>query len=66
MIYTKEQAQDIIREIDRLGYKINDYERMFLKSISRFNSLTKKQSEVLTKIYDKASGAGPFQSKQRF
>lgn len=66
MKYTKLEANQIIYEIEKTGYKLKPYEHAFLKSIARWNVLTEKQSTVLTKIYERSVGAGDYVNRQRF
>ncbi len=67
MNYTPEQTKDILQAIENTGYEPNEWEQNFINSIEDIKQiLSKKQSDCLNKIYDKASGDGGYVTRQRF
>lgn len=67
MNYNSEQIKDMLQAIENTGYIPNEWEQNFIDSIKEGKrNLSKKQSDCLNKIYDKASGDGGFVTRQRF
>jgi hypothetical protein len=58
----------MIDRIRQLSYKLNDMESNFLVSLenSPFPNTTFKQHKWLESIYEKASGGGRYERRQRF
>jgi len=67
MNYTPEQIRDMLQAIEDTEYTPNEWEQNFIDSIKDTErNLSKKQTDCLNKIYDKASGDGGFVTRQRF
>lgn len=63
---TPQDLTTILAEIKKLNPRLNDWERQFLKDMeNRPFSTTAKQDKCLLTIYEKATGGGLYQSRQR-
>lgn len=61
------QAKTLIEWIKNSDYETNDWENSFIESIlNNQRDLTYKQADCLNKIYEKSSGGGKYQKRQRF
>jgi hypothetical protein len=62
---TSADALVLIREIKKLGYKPNDWEKQFLGNALGHKKISNKQGKILETIYAKAAGGGVYQSKEK-
>lgn len=61
----KQDADILIEAALATGYKLSDYERMFVSGIRNRNFLTNKQGKVVENIYARATSGGIYQQKQK-
>lgn len=68
MNLTKLDALYMVSEIEKEGKRIKPNEKRFLESIKTmfYSTLTMPQSKFLKDIYQRVTGGGAFQDKQRF
>ena len=58
---TRDQALVMIEFAIKEGYKLNDWEQVFIKNIQRMGTLrplSTKQETIVQRIYEKAVGGG--------
>jgi hypothetical protein len=62
-------AKTLLEYIDQADFNPNDWEESFLESIhmqvEQGRDLSQKQTESLERIYEKASGGGMYERKER-
>ena len=63
---TKDDAVVLILEIEKLNYKPNAWEEQFMESVGKMpnNTLSIKQSKMMSAIYANASGGGLYQNRR--
>lgn len=63
---TPQDALLLVTEIKKFSEKLNDWEKQFLGNVCGHRVVSHKQSAILQRIYEKATGGGMWEQKQYF
>jgi hypothetical protein len=58
------EARALIDEIGKLNYKLSDWEKQFIESISTQVTFTPKQAACLIRLYKKAAGGDAWERRK--
>lgn len=63
---TNQDVNYILNELKKLNFKPDEWEKSFLGNIVNHRKISDKQSDILIRIYSKATGGGLYQKRQYF